>query len=279
MTGWRGMLAVWIGLFLVSPAGAGGPSTQPASQPAERCMYIPPDWADRVVYYNSFERGIDQPEVNSTGGRTTGPRSAGVEGLAGKGCDFPARTDAKRGLVLSGVSFPLHRPLTVMLWWKPTAPMRQTSGFHLISLSGKGYISNFVRGQGDWCGLKEPTFVLQVYNWQNVPNYNGIRHGSGWVEADRWHHAAIVVSKGSNVRVYWDGKLRCDYTIEGRLFRPDDVIKGIELGPHWLFHPMTIDEVMILDKALSPEEIAGYIVAVRELSVMGFPVFAPSVRP
>ena len=252
---------------MLAQAPSQSASTQPTTLPAERCMYVPPNLVERVVYYHSFQNGADRPEVNLLGARTQAPPTTPEDGIAGKACHFGDAAAGKGGIRLTGVLLPLHRPLTLSMWWKLRGPMKPETAFNLVALHGKGFISNFARGQGPWCALKEPTFVMQVYNWPGVSNYNGIWHGSAWLDANQWHHVAMVISKGADVAVYWDGKRRCDYAIVGRAFAPQDVVTSIEFGPEWL-----IDELMILEKAMSAEEISDYITAVRWLGTMGVPV-------
>jgi len=73
------------------------------------------------------------------------------------------------------------------------------------------------------------------------------------------------------VCVYWDGRLRSELTVKGRLFAGGDLIQSIDLGPTWLAHPMTVDELLVLDRALSGEEVADYVTAVRKLAERRFP--------
>ena len=142
--------------------------------------------------------------------------------------------------------------------------------FHLISLRGRGFISNFVRGKGKWCALKRPTCIFQVYHFPGIPNRNNPWCGKAWFEPGEWHNALLTISSASHISVYWDGKLRCHYTTQGRPFRKGDV-SVCELGPTWLFHPMTIDEVLILHRALDADEVLGYVESVRRLREVGFP--------
>jgi hypothetical protein len=144
--------------------------------------------------------------------------------------------------------------------------------FHLLTLrGGRGIVSNFVRGKGDWCGLAEPRFVFQVVYYEGIPDINGIWHGDAWVEPAIWHHAAMVFSNAAEVDVYWDGVRRSHYAIKGRPFRAADG-GAVEIGPNWLFHPMTLDDLMVVDRALSANEIAAYVLAVQRLRQVGFPV-------
>ena len=67
--------------------------------------------------------------------------------------------------------------------------------------------------------------------------------------------------------MYWDGELRSDHSVRGRPFRAGDG-GTVELGPTWLFHPMTVDELLVLDRGLTGEEVRGYVAAVRQLAAL-----------
>jgi hypothetical protein len=246
----------------------------PAGVPAARCLYIPPGWADRVVYYHSFDTAVDRPEINTLGAKVLVGDAAGAPGLAGRGCRFEPDRKNKRGLGLTGLALPLHRPWTLSMWWRLEAPMKAESGFGLISMHGKGFMSNFVAGKGPWCALREPTFVAQVYNWPGVSNINDIYEGPAWVEPAVWRHAAMVVSKGSQVRILWDGAPKADLALKGRLLTPADAAGSIEIGPGGSALPITIDEVMVLDVALEAGAIRDYMTAVRHLAAAGVPVLS-----
>ena len=258
------LLALTIALHA---APAAEPTTAPAD-PCERFLYIAPAIAADVVFYHSFSRGADRPEINRLGVRVSAARAAPAGGLTGGGYR-PARTKAP--IRLQKLAWPLHKPITASMWWRLDVPMKPETAFHLVSFRANGYLSNFVRGRGQWCALKEPTFVFQAYNFPGISNVNGIRFGDAWVKEDVWHHVAMTVSAGSRVCVYWDGRLRGEVNLKGRLFRPTDVIGSIDLGPHWLGCPMTVDEILLLRRALSAEEIASYHTAVRHLAARRFP--------
>ncbi len=232
-------------------------------------LYIPPDLARSVVFYHSFSRGADRPEINLLKARIVGTKDAQLApALTGSGY---RSAGGKARLGLTALSRPLTKPITVSLWFRLEEPMKPETSFHLISLRANGYISNFVRGKGQWCALKEPTFVVQLYRFPGISNVNGIRFGDAWLPERKWHHAAVSVSEGSRVRVYWNARLRSDLTTKGRLFNAGDVVKSIDLGPHWLAHPMTIDEILILNRPLSPADVRAYVTAVRKLADARFP--------
>jgi hypothetical protein len=240
---------------------------------ASACLYLPPWLEDRVVYYHPFEGDLRSPMVNLIGAETVVLRGTAAPGLAGTGLQDPQPGNSAGPVSLRSPALTPSRPLTLSLWWRLDAPMAAESCFHLLTLSGGGMVSNFVRGQGEWCALREPTYVLQVYNYEGIANINGIWHGNAWVEPQVWHHVAMVFGNASEVDVYWDGILRSHYAIKGRAFGVRDG-GTLDVGPNWLFHPMTLDDLMVLDRALSAEEVAAYVLAVRQLRGIGWPVAA-----
>lgn len=263
-------LDVAILLLLVPFAAQGRAGQDPPTDVCAKYLYIPPDLAGSVVFYHSFSRRAEEPEINLLKARITNAGNGQIApALTGNGYRHTAKKGA--GLGLTGLDRPLTKPVTVSLWFRLDEPMKPETSFHLISLRANGYISNFVRGKGQWCALEQPTFVIQLYRFAGISNVNGIRFGHAWLPERQWHHAAVSVSEGSRVRVYWDARLRSDLTTKGRLFNAGDAIKSIDLGPHWLGHPMTIDEVLILNRALSPADVRAYVTAVRKLAEARFP--------
>jgi len=90
------------------------------------------------------------------------------------------------------------------------------------------------------------------------------------VEPAVWHHVAMVFRNASEIAVYWDGVCRSHYVIKGRAFGVRDG-GSLEVGPNWLSHPLTLDELMVVDRALSADDITAYLLAVRGLCEIGFP--------
>ena len=241
-----------------------------------RCLYLPPRWGNRVSFYHSFENGPGKPEVNRPDASVAAPPTKQCAGYVGRGyrcCPCPEGVGGQ--LTLRSPAFSAHRPLTIMMWWRLDAPMKDETTYRLIDLRGTGYISSFVHGKGTWCALEHPTVVLQVYRFAGIPNHNGIRGGGDpRAKAGQWHHAALTVEAGSEVRSYRDGTLQRRHVIQGRLFKKGDT-REIRLGNRCGGHPMTIDEVVIVDRALSPEEIQDYIQACSHLREVRMPVLSP----
>ena len=268
-------------LVAVTPI-SGGLSPEPGAAEARdgaaaevaRFPYIPPVWAPYVLVYHMFELSGQTPEVNRPNAQVTVARPRPVSGLTGNGLKL-SREDARIApLRLSSPAFSVHRPLTVSLWFRVDEPMALPTCLHLITLRGEGYIANFVRGKGRWCSLTEPTFVFQVQKFPGIPNRNDPWRGRAWFEPGEWHHALMTVSSAADVSVYWDGSLRCHYTVRGRTFRNGEVTI-CELGPTWLFHSTTVDEVLVLQRAVDGGEVRDYVESVHRLREVGFPGLDP----
>jgi len=235
-------------------------------------LYLPPKIVDRVVFYHSFEKGVKQPEINTLGAKLTAAENPPAEGLTDAGYQTGSGKAAKKGgFVLQTAALNVSKPLTVMFWWRLDEPMTETTGFNVVALRGKGWISNFVAGKGPWCGLKEPTYCFQNYNFPGMENCNDVWGGRVWIEPNVWHHAALTVSGAADIRIYWDGHVRTRHAPKGRLFKEGE-ISSAELGTSGNGPAMTLDEVLVLDRALSADEIAAYITAVQQLAAVRFPV-------
>jgi hypothetical protein len=244
-----------------------------AASPADAYLYIPPWMADHVVFYHSFEQGPDKPEINLLGAKVQAVKPAADEAPADP-AGLTGRCFAG-SLHLREAAIPLGRPITVSLWWRLREALKPDGGFGLIGLNAKaGYISNFVRS-GPWCGLKEPHAVIQCYSFPGVSNVNGIYGSALATEPGVWHHAAMVVAGGSQVTVYWDGAVRGTFYVNGRALGEKDLVQSIGLGQEGATRPMAIDEVLILDGALTAGEIREYVTAARGLAAMRFPAVAP----
>jgi len=234
--------------------------------------YIPPDLERSVVFYHSFEDGITTPELDAVGAKLKSPKKLADDGLTGRAMKIHSREEAKSEFQVRTDALSIHRNVTVSMWWRLDEELKAESCYALMALRGKGYISSFVRGKGGWCALKRPTFVFQCYNFPDVSNANNVWTGSAWVKPGEWHHLAMTVSLGSEVCVYWDGALRVRHSIKGRAFRADDKVSTAAFGPTWLYHPMTIDDIMICNRALTADEIKDYVEAVKRLHEIDFPV-------
>ena len=149
-------------------------------------------------------------------------------------------------------------------------------GFDLFHLGGgKGFVSHFTRGKGTWCALEKPAGILQIYNLPGIKNLNGI-YDRDWLanvdlRAWTWHHTALVFRGASLVEVYTDGAKAWEVRTRGRSFRAEDGIKALAVGARY-GAPVVIDEVIVLRRALTSEEIADYVAAVTQMREAGYPV-------
>ncbi len=78
----------------------------------------------------------------------------------------------------------------------------------------------------------------------------------------------MTVSGARQIDIFWDGGYREMFQAQGRLFVEGDT-NALNFGPGWHHLPMTLDEIVVLDRALSAEEIAGYVRADRALRAIG----------
>jgi hypothetical protein len=246
---------------------------------ADGFSYLPPSLTDRVVFYHSFAKGPKTPDLNLIGATVTAAENDGVQGLAGPGymAGSGAAARKKGGFVLRSPALSAHKPLSLMFWWRLDEPMKEETGFNVLALRGKGWISTFIAGKGPWCALREPTFVFQCYNFEGMENCNDVWGGRAWFEPKVWHHTAITASGAADLRIYWDGNLRTQYAPKKRLFREGE-INAVELGPSGNGPAMTLDEIVLLDRALGAEEIVAYVTAVKALAQVEFPA-GPASAP
>ena len=272
---WTSRTSVWllVAALLVAPS-AGLLAEEAAAHPSEAYLYLPPDIESRVVFYHSFERGVKQPEIDLLRAKISCGKMELADGFAGRGLKCSNREVAKNPLRVHSQALSAHRPLTVMVWWRLDAPMQDATCYHLIRLGGRGYVAAFVRGKGKWCALTRPTFVFQVYNFAGIANRNNPWTGHAWVEPGTWHHVALTVATASDIRVYWDGRQRIRHGIKGRSFRKGDT-SSLDLGASWLFHPTTIDEVVVLDRVLDERDVRSYVEVTRRLAEISAPVRVP----
>ena len=251
------MAAVLISSFIVQYL----PAQDQAKPVTEQYLSLPPSWDDRIIYYHGFDKNPQEPEINLKGLKImcTSPKTVD-DGIFGKALSC----DPKQPFRINGEALSVSKPLTFMTWWRLDEDMKEETCFHLITLSGKGIISNFVRGKGEWCALKEPTYISQIHGFGSIPNHNNPWGGRAFFEKGQWHHCAISVGNANEVKIYWDGKLKELIMAKGRKFAPDDVSVA-EFGTNWLSHPMSIDEIIIVDRTLSEDEISEYVNALESL--------------
>jgi len=227
---------------------------------------LPPSWESRVIYYQSFDN--EKAEINSANLESDETATIGLGGIRG-------RCASDKSIQLKGKALSPHQPLAVSFWWSLQKDPDKNSGFGLFHLTnGKGFISNFVRS-GPWCALEKPAAVTQVYYLPDIQNVNGIydydiiksldlKHGD-------WHHTAVVFTAGSMVSVYTDGSLVSQIRLVGRSFSESDNINLMILGSNGGL-PIALDEIIILDRPLSDEEVAEYVNIIRQMNLAKYPV-------
>ncbi len=248
-----------------------GVSETGLAAPADGLLYLPPGIADRVVFYHSFSKGLKTPEINLIGAALTLAENEPVPGLTGAGYRAGSGPAPKKGAcVIQSPALSLHKPLTVMFWWRLDQPVGEETGFGVLALRGKGWISAFVAGKGPWCALKEPTYLFQCYNFDGMENCNDVSGGRAWFEPSVWHHAAISVSGAADIRIYRDGQERTRHTPKGRIFKEGEITSA-ELGSSGDGPAMTLDDIVVLDRALSADEVLAYVTAVKALAQVKFP--------
>jgi hypothetical protein len=152
--------------------------------------------------------------------------------------------------------------------------MIETTGFNVLTLRGKGIIGTFVRGKGTWCSLPEPRRIFQVYYFPGIANRNDPWGERVWITDNAWCHTAITVAAATDVRVYWDGELKTHYAIKGRPFQPGDITHAV-FGTQHGAHPMTVDELLVLDCVLDDSQIRDYVTAVQALAEVNMPFVIP----
>ena len=75
---------------------------------------------------------------------------------------------------------------------------------------------------------------------------------------------ALVFQGASLVEVYTDGAKAWQVRTRGRSLRADDGFRSLALGARY-GSPVAIDEVIVLRRALTADEIADYVTALRQM--------------
>jgi hypothetical protein len=245
--------------------------TTPAFGSPTPYLCLPPAFEDRLLYYNSLDSKDGRPEIDTASAQQPGQLATGPAGMRG-GCAV-----AKQGQVLQlrSEAFSPDRPLTVAFWWALGEDGQPESTFGLFHLTnGKGFVSHFSRGKGEWCALERPAAVLQVYYLPGIANVNGIYDfdlaAHLELKAGVWHHTALVFRGASLVEVYTDGRRVWQTRVKGRPFSAEDGLHDLTIGSrHGL--AMALDEILILARALAADEIGEYERAVRQMRAVGYP--------
>ncbi|NQT50548.1 hypothetical protein HQ576_00770 [bacterium] len=229
---------------------------------------VPPFLEDRLVYYHSFASAT--PEVNRVGAELRSKLAVGEGGVRGR-CSGGPKPQA---LVLRGEAFSPHRPLSVLFWWALAEEPTAETCFGLFHLSGRGMVSHFSRGKGQWCALEKAAGILQVWNFSGIRNVNGI-YDRDWRQSVSlrkgvWHHAALVFRGASLVEVYTDGRRAWSVRLMGRSFAPEDKVQDLVLGSRTEM-PVTLDEVIILRRALAAADVRHYVDIITQMRAVRYP--------
>lgn len=244
--------------------------TTPPYESLSPYLSLPPWLEDRLLYYNGFGRADGQAEIRRAEVTRVGTLAA-AEGFRGRG----AMTGTGRLLQVRSPAFSPHRPLSVCFWWAMREDPKPENCFGLFHLGGgRGIVSHFSRGRGQWCALKRPAAILQVYYFPGIRNINGIYDRDLLAHLDLragvWHHTAVVFRGASLVEVYTDGRQAWQARVRGRSFHEQDGLREITVGTRGT-PSMAIDEVIILRRALTPDEIHAYVAAIRQMRDVRYP--------
>lgn len=264
-------LALWValsaGLAIAQPWSP--VRTAPAYDRLTPYLGLPPAFEERLLYYNGFEQPDGKPEVSQPEIVQSGKLTAGGAGIYGQ-CGIP---DSRQVLSLRSEDFSPHLPLSVSFWWALQEDAQLESCFGLFHLSGgKGFVSHFSRGKGEWCALERPAAVLQVYYLPGIANLNGIYDTDLMahveLKAGVWHHTALVFSGSSLIEVYTEGQRVFQHRLKGRSFTADDALGEMSIGSRGL--PVALDELVILRRALAAEEVESYVAGLRAMGEIGY---------
>jgi hypothetical protein len=234
-----------------------------------------PIWmTDGLAAYHDFSKGLDTLALN-TAGLTVDrnyrrglvkpedqPATLNAQGFIGACAQVSAYTAP---LSLRGAALSPHEPRTLAFWWCYPGEVTPTTGFGLFELTGgRGLISNFVRGKGEWCGLTRPTGVFQVYYFKDITAVNALYDTQFTTHYDlgpgKWHHTALVARMAREVELYTDGKLVAKTALKGRDLADADGLRQVILGPGIL-----VDEIALFSRALPAEQVAEYYTALTAL--------------
>lgn len=265
-------IVAWVALALTMGVAV-AEDAPPAVDPA-RCSYLPEGLLDRVVYYHGFSRGVRYPEVNRIEATHRFQGNAGkvVEGFSGRAMQMPPEGKGGSLLVQSKALSPA-RSMTLSMWYRVDADTNEKQNAYLINLTGPGrrHISTYICKRMNFHRSQTPPcYAVLVRNFPGLRDYY---RASGTVRYRKgtWHHVALVFGGARRVQVYWDGRLRGDWTNKVRPFTDDEggTVRFGRAG--YEDFPMTLDDIMVLDVAMTARQIARYIEACRALHEVNFP--------
>lgn len=230
--------------------------------------FLPEGYDKMVIYYNDFEQENGKARLNFFDITEKLDKTNLTSGLLGKGYlaeGIPMFGGG--GFSLHSPSLSPHKSLTICLWWALKEDHKPGQGFVIFSLTGKGFISNFVRGGGEdtWCALTKPAGVFQVYYLPGILNINGIYDFDIMRSLDLrkgiWHNTVVTFSCGREITLYQDGK-RVGRWVLSRELKEDDGINTLYIGSG---ESMYFDEVLIIRGVMREEDIERYNSCIKGL--------------
>jgi len=219
----------------------------------EVIMPVVPDNANLELYLPLDGDYLDASGNNRHGTGMGGPQF--VDGAVGQAIELDGVNDYVVIEGYKGVNAdytdpanPVQRPFTIVNWVNTTS----TSGDTEMVTWG-------VQGSGTRLTWRVHLGTLRT------EHAAGNLRGNTYVNDGQWHHVALVVTEGANLRpdktkMYVDG--REDSTFSGgdvtyKLIAEYDVRIGMSGPQNGRYFPGSLDEVRIYDRALSLAEIAG----------------------
>ena len=232
----------------------------PGRPVSARSEILGPRWfQELLIYFNDFENPSAVPAINSEHLTVKQSDWKSAPGLFGHGLSTEGAP-----LELKGAALSPARPLTISFWWRLSHDLPIDGGFGQFSLTGKGFVSAFVRGKGEWCALQRPAGVCQVYDFGGIQNVNGIYdfdlQKSLDLHANIWHHTAAVFRGANTYQLYTDGKLVSEIVNHGRGWNSGDDLQTLTIGSG-----VILDDVAILNRAVDADLLADYFQGVQHL--------------
>ena len=113
----------------------------------------------------------------------------------------------KGSFTLRSPALSVHKPLTVMFWWRLDEPMEEETGFGVLALRGNGWISAFVAGKGPGAHRRRRTCSSARDHFAGMENCNNVWGGVRMVRAQRLASRSHQRQRrAADIRIYWDGQ-------------------------------------------------------------------------
>ena len=213
---------------------------------------VEPDVANLLVHLPLDGNAQDASGNNRHGSTVGGPIFvSGAEGQALEfdGVDDYVNIDGFKGITadLTDPANPVQQPFTISNWVRTTSDAGDTEMVTWGASSGSA-----------------TRLTWRVHQGRLRTEHNaGNLRGNTYMNDGEWHHVALVVTEGANLRpentkLYLDGF--ADSTFSGtdttyKLVPEHDVRVGMGGPQNGRFFPGALDEIRIYDRALSTEEI------------------------